>query len=277
MEFDIRGCYDNISHELLEKALQKHTQCKWILLYIKRWLKAPICDVDRNLIARDKGLAQGGVISPLLMNLFLHYVFDKWLEKHFPDLPFCRYADDGLVHCVSVKQAEYVCDKLKERFAECGLELHPNKTKLFYCQDINRKQKYSNIKFDFLGYTFRPRSSKDKYNRRYVNFLPAVSRAALKAIRQTIRGWKIQLKSDKSLEDLSRMFSPVIQGWLNYYGRFYKSALDVVWNHLDRYLTRWVLHKYKRFRQHKTRARHWVKKLSQAKPWLFPHWKLRSV
>jgi RNA-directed DNA polymerase len=204
VEFDIRGCFDNISHTLLDKALVKHIKCKWLLLYVRRWLKAPMLDVDGQLVERGRGIPQGGVVSPVLMNLFLHYVFDTWMDRNFPSISFCRYADDGLVHCTSLEQAEFILSKLRERFTQCDLELHPDKTKIIYCQDVNRIQQYHAVTFDFLGYTFRPRSSRDKYGRRFVNFLPAVSGSSLKDMRQTIRHWKIQLKSEKSLEDISR-------------------------------------------------------------------------
>lgn len=274
VEFDIRGCFDNISHVLLEKALVKHIKCKWVLLYIRRWLKAPICDVDGRLVAREKGIPQGGVVSPVLMNLFLHYAFDPWMDRNIPGVPFCRYADDGLAHCASQRQAEMVLNSLKERFKQCGLELHPDKTKIVYCQDVNRTQKYHCITFDFLGYTFRPRSSREKYGRRFVNFLPGVSRTALKDMRQTIRSWKIQLKSDRSLEDISRMYRATLQGWLNYYGRFYGSAMRAVWGHFNRYLVRWVTRKFKKFRGHYRRAIYRLGKIARQWPYLFPHWKL---
>jgi len=274
VEFDIRGCFDNIPHSLLEKALDKHIECQWVLLYTKRWLKAPICDVEGNLVAREKGIPQGGVVSPVLMNLFLHYTFDVWMERRLPGVPFCRYADDGLVHCTSVEQAEFVLTTLKERFEQCGLELHPDKTRIVYCQDVNRTQKYHCVSFDFLGYTFRPRSSADKYGRRFVNFLPAVSRTALKAMRQTIRRWKIQLKSEKSLEDISFMVRPILRGWQNYYGYFYGSALSAVWGHFNQYLARWVTRKFKQFRGHHRRATHRLGKIARQRPYLFPHWEL---
>jgi RNA-directed DNA polymerase len=223
---------------------------------------------------RDKGIPQGGVISPLLMNLFMHYVFDQWMKKHIPNVPFCRYADDGLLHCSSYNEAIHIMTQLERRFSECGLSLHPDKTKIFYCQDINRKQKYNNVSFDFLGYTFRPRSSNDKYGRRFINFLPGASRTALKAMKQTIRRWKIQLKSDKSIDDISRMFVPVLRGWSNYYGRFYKSIMATIWKHFDYYIMRWAMHKYKRFRGHKTRAIRWLRSIAKIKCTLFPHWKI---
>jgi RNA-directed DNA polymerase len=221
LEFDIRGLFDNIDHGLLMKAVRRHTDCKWVLLYIERWLTAPMQNEDGRLCRRERGTPQGGVISPLLANLFLHYAFDRWMAGNFPKVPFCRYADDGLIHCRSLGQAHYLKNRLADRLKECGLELHPDKTKVVYCKGVHRQQEYETIQFDFLGYTFRPRRSKDRYGRVFVNFTPAISRAATKAIRQEVRGWRLQLKSDKSIEDLSRMFAPVIRGWINYYCRFH--------------------------------------------------------
>ena len=170
-----------------------------------------------------------GVVSPILANLFLHYAFDLWVTRHLPGVRFARYADDAVLHCKSRRQAEYVLDRIRERFQACKLELHPGKTRIVYCKDINRTGDHPDIQFTFLGYTFRPRKAVDKYGRVYVNFSPAVSRDALKAMRQTIRGWHLQLKSDKSLADLSAMFAPILRGWQQYYGRFHGSALKPVW------------------------------------------------
>ena len=277
LEFDIRGLFDNIDHGLLMKAVRCHTDCRWVLLYIERWLTAPMQKEDGTIVSREKGTPQGGVISPLLANLFLHYAFDRWMATNFPKLPFCRYADDGLIHCRSLKQANYLRKRLSSRLKECGLELHPDKTKVVYCKDIHRKQEYETIQFDFLGYTFRPRRSKDRYGRVFVNFTPAISRSAAKAIRQTVRGWRLQLKSDKSIEDLARMFRPVIQGWINYYCKFHPSAFRPIANHLDRFLARWAMRKFKRFRGHRRRAMHWLGRIAQRQRFLFPHWRAGFV
>lgn len=277
LEFDIRGMFDNIDHVLLMKAVQHHTDCKWVLLYIERWLTTPMQKEDGTIVPRCKGTPQGGVISPLLANLFMHYAFDRWMATHFPEIPFCRYADDGLVHCHSLKQAHYLQQRLSERMKECGLELHSDKTKVVYCKDINRKQQYENIQFDFLGYTFRPRGSKDRYGRVFVNFLPAISRTAAKAIRQEVRSWRLQLKSDKSIEDLSRMFGPVIRGWVNYYCRFYRSAYGPISNHLNRCLTRWAMRKYKRLKDRRRRASYWLGRIAKRQKYLFPHWQAGFV
>jgi RNA-directed DNA polymerase len=273
LEFDIRGLFDNIDHALLMKAVHHHTNCKWILLYVERWLSVPVQQKDGSLRKRTKGTPQGGVISPLLANLFLHYAFDRWMTKRFRQLPFCRYADDGLVHCRTLKQAEYVKERLAQRFKECGLELHPAKTRIVYCKDLHRRQAYDDIRFDFLGYSFRPRRSFDRFGRTFTNFTPAMAPSAAKALRQEVRSWRLQLKSDKSLEELSRMFNPVIGGWLNYYSRFHASAFNAVARHINRAIARWAMRKFKKLRGHKSRAVEWVERIAQQRPYLFTHWR----
>lgn len=274
VEFDIRRLFDNISHDLLLRALRKHCECKWVLLYVERWLKAPMQDETGKVVERTKGTPQGGVVSPLLANLFLHYAFDIWMSRNFPSVPFCRYADDGLLHCKTQKQAEFMLMTIEERFRDCGLEIHPDKSKIVYCKDINRRAGYERVSFDFLGFGFRPRSSKDKYGRRYVNFSPAISNDAKKALRQEIKSWHIQLKNEHALDDLSRMFNPVLRGWANYYCRFYKTAMYSIWQHMNRYLVRWVMRKYKRFAWHQRQAREWLNRVARANIGLFVHWQL---
>ena len=274
LEFDIKGLFDNIDHDLLMKAVRKHTDCKWMLLYIERWLKAPFQGEDGILVERTKGTPQGGVISPLLANLFLHYVFDKWMERNYPQVPFCRYADDGVVHCRTEAEAWLMKEVLESRFKECNLELHPEKTRIIYCKDEDRRKEYSQTSFDFLGFTFRPRRSKNRWGKPFINFSPAVSNEAGKAMRQEARRWRLHLRSDKSLEDLSKMFSPVVRGWINYYGSFYKSALYPTLRHLNRTLVRWAERKFKRLRRHQRRAEYWLGRIAQRQPWLFPHWRM---
>jgi RNA-directed DNA polymerase len=274
VEFDIRGLFDNIDHELLQRALNQHCKVEWILLYIHRWLVSPMQKEDGQVIERCKGVPQGGVVSPILSNLFLHYAFDVWVSKHLPTVPICRYADDGLLHCKTRKQAEYVLKEISSRFQECKLEIHPEKSKIVYCKDINRKEDFDTISFDFLGYTFRPRSAKDKYGRRYVNFAPAVSNAAKKAMRQEMRSWQIQLKSEKSIEDISRMFNPILKGWANYYCKYYKTAMLPIWRHMNIYLTRWLMRKHKKYEGHQTRAREYLNKLARKSPELFVQWQM---
>jgi RNA-directed DNA polymerase len=274
IEFDIKGLFDNIDHELLMRAVRKHCQVPWVLLYIERWLKAPMQDEEGHLVERNRGTPQGGVVSPLLANLFLHYAFDRWVVEHLRSVRFCRYADDGVVHCKSLPQAQLALRKIGERFRQCGLELHPGKTRIVYCKDINRHESYPTIEFTFLGYTFRPRKSVDKYGRVYENFSPAVSREALRTMRQTIRGWRIQLKCDKELSDLSKMYNPVLRGWLNYYTRFYGSAMTPVWRHMNVFLTRWLRRKYKSVSKHKIRASRLLGKLASYNPKTFVHWEM---
>lgn len=274
LEFDIKGLFDNIDHELLMKAVRKHTDNPWVLLYIERWLKAPFQMADGTIRERTQGTPQGGVISPVLANLFLHYAFDKWMEKNHPDKPFARYADDAVAHCHTEEGAQRLRESLDRRFAECGLELHPVKTRIVYCKDDGRRGDYQETKFDFLGYTFRPRRSKDWKGRFFINFTPAVSNKAKKEMRQQIHDWRMHLKPDKTIDDLSRMFNPVIRGWINYYGCFYKSELYPVLGHLNQALVRWARRKYKIFAAHQRRATHWLRKIARREPKLFSHWQL---
>ena len=274
LEFDIRGLFDNIEHELLMKAVRKHTDNRWLILYIERWLTAPIQQEDGTIIMRKRGVPQGGVISPVLSNLFMHYAFDKWMERNFPAIPFCRYADDGLAHCRHKAEAEALMSVLADRLQECGLEMHPDKTKIVYCKDDDRREEHPVTSFDFLGYTFRPRRSKNRWGKHFINFTPAMSAKAGKAIRREIRSWKLHLRSDKDLPDLARMFRPQIQGWINYYGRFYKSAMYPTLRHINRKLSLWATRKYKRLRGHRRRAEHRLGEIAKKFPGLFPHWRL---
>lgn len=272
VEFDIKGLFDNIDHELLLRAVRKHCTTPWVLLYVERWLKAPMETADGKRVARERGTPQGGVVSPLLANLFLHYVLDAWMRRKMPSVRFCRYADDAVIHCKSEAQAQFVLRKLATRLGECRLELHPEKTRIVYCQDINRQRTYPTVQFTFLGYTFRPRKAVDKYGRVYVNFSPGVSREALTAMRQTVRGWHLQLMNDKELRDLSNMFGPVLRGWSNYYGRFYPSALKPLWRHVNDYLVRWMQRKYKRLARGVIRAARALGRVAERMPRAFVHW-----
>jgi RNA-directed DNA polymerase len=272
LDLDIKSFFDSIDHGLLMRAVRKHTDCKWVLLYIERWLKAPAQFPDGTILDRGKGTPQGGVISPLLANLFLYYALDKWMERYLPELPFERYADDVICHCVSEKQAKYLLDRVRGRLAECRLELNIQKTKIVYCKDSNRKGSYDNESFDFLGFTFRPRLSKSRNGRYFVKFSPAASNKATKAIRQGIRSWNLHRRTDKSLEDFARMFNPMIRGWINYYGSYYKSALYRTFWHLDRILSRWASRKYKRLRGRQRRAQRWLRRIKKCQPLLFAHW-----
>jgi len=274
LDLDIKGFFDNINHELMMKAVELHTKDKWVLLYIKRWLTAEVQMPDKTIVKSNKGTPQGGVISPLLANLFLHYAFDKWMERNFPTIPFERYADDSVCHCKTEVQAQMLKIALEKRMKEVQLELHPDKTKIVYCKDADRTDKYPNIQFDFLGYSFRPRKSKNRFGKHFINFTPAISNKAIKRIKLVMKQWGWQNRSDKSLEDLAFISYRQTQGWINYYSYFYKSALIPLFQHLDLRLARWAMRKFKRFQGHKQRAIEWLRAIAQRQPTLFVHWRL---
>ncbi|KVG62118.1 group II intron reverse transcriptase/maturase [Burkholderia ubonensis] len=274
LDIDIKGFFDNIDHELLLKAIRRHIDCAWAVLYIERWLKAPAMLDDGELVARDRGTPQGGVISPLLANLFLHYAFDVWLGRAMPGVSFERYADDIICHCRTERQAKALWARVDERLRSSGLALHPQKTKLVYCKDTNRKGEYPCVSFDFLGYTFRPRLAQWRGGLYGVSFLPGASPRALKEVRKAVRNWGLQRRSDKGLTDLARMFNPYIRGWIGYFSCFYKSALYPTLRRIDAHLLRWVARKFKRFRERPRGARAWLAKIIRAQPGLFAHWSL---
>ena len=194
------------------------------------------------------------------------------MVREFPDIPWARYADDGIAHCVSLKQAEYLLSKLKERFVKCGLELHPDKTKIVYCKDDDRKGNYGNTSFDFLGYTFRPRGAKNKYGKYFTSFLPAISDKAKKAIRKKVRGWKLQLKPEKSLQDIANILNSQIWGWLNHYTHFYKSEIYGVLRYINSCLVKWARRKYKKLKARR-KAEHWLGRIARRDTRLFAHWR----
>ena len=273
LEFDIKGMFDNIDHELLMRAVRKHTDCKWMILYIERWLKAPMQMPNGTQVECCKGTPQGGVISPVLSNLFMHYVFDIWITREFPDCPWCRYADDGLVHCQTEQQALMIRDSLKCRLEECKLELHPEKTKIVYCKDANRKGNYPNTKMDFLGYTFRPRDVKNsKTQTMFVSFTAAVSSKAIKAMRAKTRKSNLRNQSDLEIDDISRIFNPVLRGWIAYYGKYNPTEMIPVLKHFNSTIRKWAMRKYKRFKACKTKATYFIEKLAKERPRLFIHW-----
>jgi RNA-directed DNA polymerase len=274
LDLDIKGFFDNIDHDLMMRAVRKHTDCKWLVLYMERWLKAPAQLADGSIVSRDRGTPQGGVISPLLANLFLHYAFDEWMRKKHPHVSFERYADDIIVHCKTERQARWFRAAIERRLSACKLGLHPAKTKIVYCKDSKRQGSYENEKFDFLGYTFRPRLSKNRWKGCVVNFSPAVSDKVAKSMRGVMRSWRIHLMSDKSIVDLSRMFNPVLQGWVNYYGQFFRSALYPIFDQLNCSLKRWAMRKYKRLRGRQRKAYRWLKRIARREPTWFAHWQL---
>jgi RNA-directed DNA polymerase len=272
LDVDIKGFFDSINHELLMQAVRKHTDCKWVLLYIERWLKAPVQLEDGTQEARDKGTPQGGVVSPLLANLYLHYAFDVWMQRNYPNISFERYADDIVIHCCSEAQAKMLREKLDSRMKSCCLTMHPEKTKIVYCKDADRCNEYPCTKFTFLGFEFRPRGAKNRWGKLFLNFLPAASPEALKKMRRTVRAWRLKWCSEKTPQDLSRMFNPFIRGWVNYYGKYYKSALFGLATQINLHLAAWAANKYKTCRRKMRKAKRLVGKIADTQPSLFAHW-----
>lgn len=273
LEFDIRKLFDEIPHELLLKAVDKHTEERWERLYIQRWLVVPILLEDGTLSPRDKGTPQGGVISPVLSNLFLHYAFDVWITQHYPHHLWCRYADDGIVHCQTEAQAQELLINLRKRFQECGLELHSEKTRIVYCKDDNRKQDYPVTSFEFLGFLFTKRVSRNKRTGSiFQSFQPAASPVSVKAMVSRLRDGKWSRRSDLSLEDIAIQINPVLRGWFNYYGSYYSSQLNPVWRYWNCTLVRWARRKYKKLRRHLARAIRFLYGISKREPGLFVPW-----
>ena len=274
LEFDIKGLFDNIDHELLLRAVRKHVTCKWALLYIERWLTAPMEQDDGIRTARTCGTPQGGVISPILSNLFMHYTFDLWMTRGHPDLPWCRYADDGLVHCRTEQEAQALKAELQARLTECRLELHPTKTKIVYCRDAKRRGKYPNVTFDFLGYCFRPRLVQNSRYTLFCGFTPAVSVSAMTAMRTTIRELGLRHRTELSMADLARQINPLLRGWIAYYGRYTPSALNPMLRYVNLTLRAWVMRKFKRFSAKTIRAGRFLERTAREHTDMFVHWRL---
>jgi RNA-directed DNA polymerase len=275
IDLDIKSFFDSIPHDLLERAVAHHTDVPWVRLYIARWLRAPMQHADGRREERTTGTPQGGVMSPLLANLFLHYVFDRWMQRTYPGIPFERYADDAIVHCRSESQALELVDTIRGRFRQCGLALHPTKTRIVYCKDDHRRREYKHIAFDFLGYTFQPRRAMNRQGKVFVRFLPAISTKAATAIRQTIRAWRMaSTRTHQSLQEIARIVNPVVRGWLHYYGRYYRSQCVQVLRYLNETLGLWVRRKYKRFQFRKRASMHWLGRVAQRDTRLFVLWQL---
>lgn len=278
LDLDIRSFFDSLDHNLVMRAVKRFTDCRWILLYVQRWLSAPVQQEDGSLVERTKGTPQGGVISPLLANIFLHLAFDAWMQEEHPGVPFERYADDVLVHCTTAEQAVLMRAAIEARLARCKLEVHPDKTKIVYCKDANRSGRWEHEMFDFLGYTFRPRRARSRRGQYFASFCPAISGRAAKDMRQTIRrNWKLPRRTDKGLTDLANMFNPILRGWIHYYGKFHRSAVARALQTINRALTIWATRKYKTLRGHRTLAARWLGRVARRQPNLFAHWGLLGL
>jgi RNA-directed DNA polymerase len=271
LDLDIRAFFDSVPHDLLLKAVAHHTRERWVLLYIERWLKAPMQMPDGTLVARERGTPQGSPISPLLANVFMTYAFDMWMAREHPGTPFERYADDIVVHCDTETQARRLWVEIAKRLKTVGLELHPEKTKVVYCKDANRPGDSEHTCFVFLGYAFRGRLARGPRGY-FMSFAPAISPAARKAISHTIRDWHLRRRTTEDLSSLAREINPQVGGWIGYYGAFYRSELHFLAFRIDQHLVRWARHKFKRLRYSPVRAWAWLAAVKRREPGLFVHW-----
>ena len=276
IDLDIKAFFDSIDHEKLLRAIERHVPERWCVMYIKRWLQAPVQRISGELMEKHgKGTPQGGVISPLLANLFLHYAMDQWLEQTHPTVEYVRYADDAILHCRSKVQADYVLDNLRRRMQSVGLELHPDKTKIVYCRDYRRQGAYEAVKFDFLGYSFQPRSTaKSGKGKLFLGFDCAISIRSKKRIAEKMRELDIPHLTHRSIVGVAHYLEPYIRGWINYYGKFRISMLNPIFQLLRRQLVRWARKRYKRYRTSINRAYDWLKRIREQFPNLFYHWRL---
>jgi RNA-directed DNA polymerase len=271
IDLDIRKFFDTVPWDLVVKAVEAHTDQPWVLLYVNRWLRAPVQQADGTLIERDRGTPQGSAVSPVLANLFLHYAFDAWMARTFPTVPFERYVDDVVVHCVSERQAREVLAAIDARMEQVGLRLHPDKTRIVYCQDGQRRGSHEHTSFTFLGYEFRQRAARNKHGQQFSAFLPAISKQALKRLGAEVRSWRLHHRTGHTFAGLARRINPIVRGWMQYYGAFYRSALYQLLSRINAYLVRWIRQKYKRLRAERKAIECW-QGITVRYPRLFAHW-----
>ena len=272
VDLDVEKFFDSVPWNLVIKAVEAHVSLPWVILYVQRWLAAPVMMPGGTLVQRDRGTAQGSAVSPVLANLFLHYAFDTWLAREFPDCPFERYADDAIVHCRTQDRARQVLAALEERMGQVGLRLHPGKTKIVYCQDGKRRGPWDGpVSFDFLGFTFRARSMQTRHGNRFTGFGPAISDAAMARLSARVRSWRLHRHVNDTPADLARWINPIVRGWMNYYGRFYRSALYPLLARINHYMMRWLRRKYRRLRSLKAALAAWDRATSQD-PRAYAHW-----
>ncbi|MCP4485920.1 MAG: group II intron reverse transcriptase/maturase [Gammaproteobacteria bacterium] len=271
IDLDIKGFFDHMDHELLLKALSRHTEEKWIHMYVTRWLEAPVMTRE-GLQEREKGTPQGGVISPLLANLYLHYAFDKWLRIHYPQVSFERYADDIVVHCKRRESAESLLRNIQDRLKACGLQAHLGKTQIVYCKASGRKDNYPTISFDFLGYTFKPRRTQTREGKIFLGFNPGISNKSIQRMNGEISEMRTHLGCMKTIEQVARAINPKVRGWINYYGKFRKSDLQRLYELINNRLIQWVRKKYKRVKRRTKQAADWLRRVYRQNPFLFLHW-----
>jgi RNA-directed DNA polymerase len=276
IDMDIKSFFDEVDHELLMKGLDRHVEEPWVKMYIRRWLEVSSQSEDGTLTAKaGKGTPQGGVISPLLSNLYLHYVLDKWLEKHYPSIVFVRYADDVIVHCSSEEESKQLLERIRERLGECRLRLNEEKTKVVYCKNYQRKEKKDyKKKFDFLGFTFKPQSLPSKRGGMFLGFDCGISQSSQTRITE---GWKklnFHRRSPLTIQEIARIINPQMEGIIRYYGKFRRMTLQTLVRNFHHQLVEWALNKYKGFKGSEDRAYKWLKELRVSYPTMFYHWTL---
>ena len=272
IDLDVERFFDSVRWDLIVKAVQAHTVLPWVVLYVKRWLAAPLALPDGTLLERDRGTPQGSAVSPVLANLFMHYALDAWLAREFPAVEFERFADDAVVHCATRRQAEHVLAAIGERMQQVGLRLHPAKTRIVYCKDGQRRGSHEHTSFTFLGFTFRARAARGKNGKKFTSFLPAASKDAQAKMSAEVRRWRLHRRTWHTIGSLAREINPIVRGWMQYYGAFYRSALSPLLQRINAYLMRWIRKKYKRLRG-KKKARECWQGITGRYPLMFAHWK----
>ena len=271
IDLDVEKFFDSVRWDLIVKAVEAHTDLPWVVLYVKRWLAAPLQLPDGTLLERDRGTPQGSSVSPVLANLFMHYAFDTWLAREFPAVEFERFADDAVVHCATYRQARQVLAAISARMEQVGLRLHPAKTRIVYCKDGQRHGSHEHVSFGFLGFTFRARAARGKNGKKFTSFLPAASKDALNKMSAEVRRWRLHRRTWHTIGSLAREINPIVRGWMQYYGTFYRSALLPLLRRINSYLMRWLRKKYKRLAPAK-KARACWERITTQYPRLFAHW-----
>ena len=271
VDLDVEKFFDSVPWDLLVKAVEAHAAEPWVVLYVKRWLAAPLQLPDGTLQQRERGTPQGSAVSPVLANLFMHYAFDAWMVREYPTIRFERYADDAVVHCATERQAHRLVEAIGNRMAEVGLRLHPTKTRIVYCKDGKRRLDYEHTEFTFLGFTFRAHGARGRNGEIFTSFLPAISKDALKQVSRTVRRWRLHLRTGHTLAELAVRINPIVRGWMQYYGAFYRSALHPLLQRINAYLMRWLRRNHRRLRPFNAAKACWQRITSQ-QPRLFAHW-----
>ncbi len=274
IDLDITAFFDNVDHEKMMLALDRHVDEKWVKMYVKRWLEAPVATTNGELITKDgKGTPQGGVISPLLANLYLHYSFDKWMEINFAEIPFVRYADDMVIHCKTEAQAIFILDNIQTRLQACNLSVHPDKTVIVYCKDYRRNLKDKKTRFDFLGFSFHPMSKKSYRGGMFLGYGCEISKKSYSKKVGELRKLKFD-RWAKSWQDIVNLLDDKIRGWVQYFDKFQYRTLTKVFHRFHNRLAKWLMNRYKRFKNSKQRAFNHLHFIRKRYPYLFYHWRI---